>query len=284
MKTSKKKIQRNRIKQAGRCFAIFFFSFVFLFSGCLYAQSNGNAFLPKEKLTYGAYYNWHFIWVNAGEVIFQTDTTRQNSQCKWQFQAIGKTYKTYDIFYTVRDTFQSTVSCDDFKPEYFIRKMDHAKKSTVHQYQFDHSLGKVYSYIQRKEGEAFHDTLELKASSTDLMSTVYALRNSSFNQLKIGEQVNFSMLVDNKTEDLYFRYLGEEDVKTRNGMKFRCHQVLVRLLGGDFFPDGEYMKVWFTNDLNHIPVKVETQILIGSVNAILTDFEHLKYPLNSKIK
>ena len=223
--------------------------------------------------------------MNSGEVVFQADTlTQKNGRKSWEFQAIGKTFKAYDIFYSVRDTFVSRVSYPDFKPGYFIRKVNHAKKSTVHQYRFDQGKGKIYSYIQRDNGKVLRDTLALKPEVSDMLGAVYAFRNYNFNRLGKGEKVNFSMLVDDKPEDLYFRYLGKEEVKTRNGRKFLCHKVSIALMGGDFFPDGEYMKVWFTADRNHLPVRVETEIVVGSVNAVLTEFENLKYPLTSEIK
>lgn len=262
------------------------FSFLIFFVFLLNSQQikAQNVFLPREQLTYGAYYNWHFIWINAGEVIFATDTVQVNGNKMWRFSAIGKTYKAYDLFYTVRDTFISQVNFPNFEPDYFIRKVNHAKSSTLHEYQFDDDTKEIYSYIGRDDQPAFHDTLIWKPDVSDMLSMVYKFRDFDFDRLKKNDQVNFWMLVDNKTEDLYFRYRGKEVVKTRNGRKFNCHHVIIRLLGGDFFPDGENMNVWFTADQNRIPVKVETEILVGSVNAILTDVEHIKYPLTSEIK
>ena len=92
------------------------------------------------------------------------------------------------------------------------------------------------------------------------------------------------MLIDRQVADLFFRYLGKENVKTRNGKTFRCHKVSVYLLQGDFFPEGEYMKIWFTDDKNHLPVQVETEILMGSVKALLLELKSMKYPLTSQIK
>ncbi len=274
----------NRNERVPAIFSLLFFLAVFLYPSHTSAQNGANqAFLPGEKLTYGAYYNWHFIWVNAGEVIFTADTIRHASQKKWLFTAIGKSFKAYDLFYSVRDTFVSRVIYEGLKPNYFIRKVNHAKSSTMHEYAFDDAQHKIYSHIKREKEDPFRDTLMWKANTADMLSTVYQFRAYDFDRLKKREKVNFSMLVDNKTEDLYFRYLGQEEVKTRNGRKFRCYHVLIALLGGDFFPDGEHMNVWFTADRNRIPVKVETKILVGSVSAILTDLEHIKYPLTSEI-
>ncbi|WP_339737990.1 DUF3108 domain-containing protein [uncultured Sunxiuqinia sp.] len=265
-------------------FSLLFLLVVFLYPSDTIAQKGANqAFLPGEKLTYGAYYNWHFIWVNSGEVVFTADTTRHASQTKWNFRAIGRSFKAYDLFYSVRDTFVSRVIYEGLKPDYFIRRVNHAKSSTIHEYTFDDAQHKIYSYVKREKGDPFRDTLMWKDNTADMLSTVYQFRAYDFDRLKKRERVNFRMLVDNKTEDLYFRYLGQEEVKTRNGREFRCHHVLITLLGGDFFPDGEYMNVWFTADQNRIPVKVETKILVGSVSAILTDLEHIKYPLTSEI-
>ncbi|HKJ43143.1 MAG TPA: DUF3108 domain-containing protein [Sunxiuqinia sp.] len=255
-----------------------------LLSVKLKAKGDEHVFQPGEKLTYGAYYNWHFIWVNAGEVVFKADTIRHNNTLEWLFDSDGKTYKAYDLFYSIRDTFQSRVTYHGFLPDYFVRRVNHAHNPTIHEYHFHRNTGTIYSYIKREDEIAFHDTIPFKTGTSDMLGTVYAFRDYDYDKLYKDQQVNFTMLVDNKTEDLYFRYLGKEKVKTRNGRTFMCHEVLIRLLGGDFFPDGEYMRVWFTADRNHIPVRVETEILVGSVNAILTDLEHVKYPLTSEIK
>jgi hypothetical protein len=47
----------------------------------------------------------------------------------------------------------------------------------------------------------------------------------------------------------------------------------VLLLEGDFFPRGEYLKVWIDEGPNHLPVMVETKILVGSVKAIIETAE-----------
>ncbi len=284
MKTKRKPRKSNRnVRDAVISSLLFLLAFGWI-SPKVQAQSTENAFLAGEKLTYGAYYHWHLLWVNAGEVIFTTDTIQHNKNKQWHFLATGKTFKAYDLFYTVRDTFESRVNFVDFTPDYFIRKVNHGKSSTLHEYTFNSDENKISSYIKRENAKPFRDELIWKPSTADMLSTVYAFRNYNFEQLKKGKQVNFRMLVDNKTEDLYFRYEGQEQVKTRNGRKFNCHHVVIKLLGGDFFPDGEHMDVWFTADRNRIPIKVETKIVVGSVNAILTDLEHIKYPLTSEIK
>jgi len=53
--------------------------------------------------------------------------------------------------------------------------------------------------------------------------------------------------------------------------------------GGLFKNDGSII-IWLSNDELKIPVKVKTKVLIGSIDAELTDYEGLKGKITSKIK
>ncbi|MGD9929632.1 MAG: DUF3108 domain-containing protein [Mangrovibacterium sp.] len=245
-------------------------------------QAQSLPFVAGESARYGAYYNWHFIWINAGEVVFSCDTLSYRGRPAWNFQAIGKTYKAYDVFYSVRDTFESVVSYPEFKPVWFRRTVNHGQGHSSHEYDFDVKSGKIFSKIHREDEKPFTDQLHYKPEVLDLLSTAYRFRSYDFDRMKEGQKVNFSMLVDNKIEDLYFRYRGIEEVKTRNGRKFQCHRISVWLLEGDFFPAGEYMQIWFTADKNRLPIMVETKIKIGSVKAVFLDARQLKYPLEAE--
>ena len=257
----------------------------FLLSGSikLFSQDTQLAFLPGEKITYGAYFNWHFIWVNAGEVVFTADTIRKVDKTSWHLKAKGKTFKAYDWLYTVRDTFESHLSCPNFYPEHFRRVVNHSKKHSSHEYQFDEQEGRIYSTIKRRNKPTFRDTLIHDKGTFDLLSAAYFFRSFQFPDMEPGQHTKFKMLVDNKLEELFFTYLGKEKVKTRQKEHFNCHKISVSLLEGDFFPKGEHMKIWFTDDKNNLPVLVEAEITVGSVKAMLTGYENLKYPLTSKI-
>jgi hypothetical protein len=241
-------------------------------------------FKSGEYARYGAYYNWHFIWIQSGDVEFNADTIQYKQQTAWKLKAIGKSYKAYDLLYTVRDTFEAFCEYKSFDPLYANRSINHAKKNSVHQYSFDYASEKIVTRIKQEDKPLFISNLPVQGNTYDLLSTAYNFRKFDFNKLFVGQKVPYRMLIDRKVDDLYFRYLGKENVKTRNGKEYRCQKVSVYLLQGDFFPEGEYMKVWFTDDQNHLPVQVETKIQVGSVKALLLESKSLKYPLTSEIK
>jgi len=260
------------------------FLWVLLFSDPVSGQITDFPFKSGEYARYGAYYNWHFIWIQSGDVEFSTDTLEYKQQKAWHLLATGKTYKAYDLLYTVRDTFETFSNYQTFRPIYSKRILNHGKESSVHQYWFDSNSDQIKTLIQQHKKPLYEASIPGKEYTYDLLATAYNFRKFDFSKLFVGEKVPYRMLVDRKIDDLYFRYLGKENVKTRNGKVYRCHKVSVYLLQGDFFPEGEYMKIWFTDDKNHLPVQVETEILLGSVKALLLEAKSMKYPLTSERK
>jgi hypothetical protein len=259
--------------------------FILLFKAVTcFSQNPEYPFKRGERVVYGAYYNINFIWIHSGEVVFNVDTITYNQLKSWHLKAVGKTFKAYDLLYLVRDTFDTFCNYKTFKPIYSKRVIYHGRQNSTHEYWFDATSDRVKTQIRQEKKPLFCTTLHTAENTFDLLSTAYNFRKFAFDKLFPGQKVSYRMIIDRQVSDLFFRYLGKENVKTRNGKEYQCHKVSIYLLQGDFFPGGEYMKVWFTADKNHLPVQVETKVLMGSVKALLLEPKNMKYPLTSQIK
>ena len=53
---------------------------------------------------------------------------------------------------------------------------------------------------------------------------------------------------------------------------------------GFSFTDGTVFTIWISDDENKIPLYLESPVRIGSINAYLSGYKGLKYPLKSRIK
>ncbi|HEY4876671.1 MAG TPA: DUF3108 domain-containing protein, partial [Puia sp.] len=116
----------------------------------------------------------------------------------------------------------------------------------------------------------------------DVISSMYYTRNVDFSHLKPGDKIPFSMFLDNQVYNLYIRYLGKETVKTKYG-KFRAIKFKPLLIKGTIFEGGEKMTVWVSDDENHIPIRVESPIAVGSVVVDMINFQNRRHPLSSLI-
>ena len=91
--------------------------------------------------------------------------------------------------------------------------------------------------------------------------------------------VFYRLLKSIENYSLEILYLYNEYIETRWG-NIECMVFRPRMQEGRIFQDGEQMKVWISNDKNHLLMKVETKIWAGTVKAFLTDYSSLKNPLS----
>ncbi|MCW3804037.1 DUF3108 domain-containing protein [Plebeiibacterium marinum] len=265
---------------------LFVFLLIWLCSNRAYSQCNINnfSFQSGETVTYHAYYNWHFLWLNAGIVHFKVENKTYDDKDSWFFSAYGRTYSGYDHFMKVRDTFEVYVDKQDFNPLFFNRVTKEGSTESHHKYYFNHNTNQIQTQIKRGEESSFKDsTLQLQDCTNDLLTMVYKARNLNFSQYESGDKIPIRMIVDGKIHDLYIRYLGKETVKNRDGRRFRCLKFSPLLVPGTIFESGEDMTVWVTDDQCRIPIVVEAKVLIGSVKAVFVDVAGLRNEMSAEV-
>jgi hypothetical protein len=50
------------------------------------------------------------------------------------------------------------------------------------------------------------------------------------------------------------------------------------------FEGGELMTIWVTDDENHIPIRIQTPIIIGSIKVDMKNYQGLRHPLSALIE
>lgn len=233
-------------------------------------------FQSGEEVRYRAFYNWGFIWLKAGDVVFRVNDTLYNGKNAFHLISSGWSLKEYDWFYKVRDRFESIVDKESLTPYWFERDTYEGSFKTYNRYLYNYSnnLVDIVSYTSKR---AFRqEALPFKACTFDVLSAIYFCRNIDFNFLPVGEKIPLSMVVDNEIFQLYIRFLGRENLTLHDGRNFNTIKFSVLLVEGTIFKGGEDLFVWVTDDKNRIPVLIEAKILIGSVKAVLSSTSGLR--------
>ncbi len=238
-------------------------------------HSSINTFKNDEKVYYRAVYNWGFIWVNAGDVVFEVKDTIYNGKNCFHFKSLGRSLKQYDWFYKVRERFESIVGKDSLKPYWFLRDSYEGDYIAYNSYHFDYSSNslKISSYTSERDSK--QDILPLRPLTFDVLSAIYYCRNINFSSLVINQKIPLTMAIDNQIYNLYIRFLGRETITVHDGKTFKTFKFSVMLVAGTIFKGREDLVVWVTDDNYHIPVLVEAKILVGSVKAVLVGAEGL---------
>jgi hypothetical protein len=232
-----------------------------------------HAFQASESITYRVYYTLAGVYIAAGEATFTCALEDLNGRPVYHVSGEGKTYSFYDNFFRVRDKYESFIDTNNLQPLKFIRNVNEGNFKKYENISFNKT---AHTAITNSGVFKTPDCIQ------DVLSSMYYARNIDFNKLKPNEKIPFSMFLDNQVYDLYIRYLGKETIKTKYG-KFRAIKFKPLLIKGTIFEGGEKMTVWVSDDANHIPVRVESPISVGSVKVDMMEFKNRRTPLSSLI-
>lgn len=236
------------------------------------------SFAVGERVDYEVYYNWGFIWVNAGEVFFKVSAEVQQGEKIYHFESEGTSKPSYDWLYKVRDRYESKVTYEDFIPIWFKRDTFEGNFKVDEEYHYLPRQNRVAFSLVNSKTPLVKDTLEVAPCSFDVLTTVYQARTINFEHYEKGEKIPINVIMDGEAHELYIRYLGKEVITTRDKKKYECVKFKPLLVEGSIFKGGEDMTVWVTNDSNKIPILVEAKILVGSIKAYLTKAVGVRNP------
>ncbi len=254
-------------------------SLLTLIQSAAIAQDNfcgikNTSFKAGEKLTFHVYYNMGWIWAGAGTAVFTTNLEKVGDKDVYHIVGDGRTYKSYEWFYKVRDKYETYIDTTTLLPMRFVRNVNEGGMKFYNNVTFNREINRAVS----KKG--VHD---IPHCIQDVLSTIYYARNIDYNKYQPGAKIPFDMFLDENVYHLYIKYMGKEKIKTRYGT-FNAIKIKPLLIDGTMFSGGEKMDVWVSDDKNHLPLRVDSPIIVGSVKVDLMGYENLRNPFDAIIK
>lgn len=232
------------------------------------------AFKAGEKVGFVVYYTAaKLINVTAGAGSFTTTLEKLNGKSVYHVVGEGHTLPSYEWAYKAKDTYETFMDTETLLPVKFVRNVDEGGYKKYQNVNFNRAANTAISDAVFKVPSCVHD----------VVSAVFYARNINFNGLKANDRIPFSVFLDNEVHSMYVRYLGKEVLTTKYG-KFNTIKFKPLTIKGTIFEGGEQMTVWVTDDANHVPVRIESPIIVGKVRIDMTSFENLRNPMTALIK
>ncbi|MDE3248230.1 MAG: DUF3108 domain-containing protein [Bacteroidota bacterium] len=228
------------------------------------------AFQAGETSVFRVYYTLG-VYIAAGEASFTITPERLNNRPVYHITGEGKTYSFYDSFFRVRDKYETYMDTASMQPLKFIRNVDEGSYKKYENVTFNR---------QTNTAVTNNGVFKTPDCIQDVLSAIFYARNINFNKYKPDDKIPFTMFLDNEVYNLYIRYMGKETIKTKYG-KFRAIKFKPLLVKGTIFEGGEKMLVWVSDDANHLPLRVESPISVGSIKVDMMNYKNLRYPLSS---
>lgn len=239
-----------------------------------FCHINRSSFREGERLLFRVYYNMSPLWIHAGDALFTVESAQLSKESVYHISGVGRTLSSYDWFFKVRDKYETFLDRETFLPKRFIRDVQEGGVKFYHHVNFNHAGGKAVSA---------NGSFDIPKCTQDVLSAIYFARNIDYSKYKPGAKIPFNMFLDDQVYNLYIRYLGKEVIETKYGT-FNTIKISPLLIKGTIFKGGEKMAVWVTDDANHIPVRVSSPIIVGTIKVDMMEYSNLKYPLTALLK
>jgi hypothetical protein len=254
----------------------------------LRAQSScamtNKAFKSGEKITYELYFNWKFVWVKAGTATLSTKATTHNGVAAYKTDLLSVSSKRVDFFFKMRDTLTSIVT-QHLEPIYFRKGAEEGKRYTVDE-----------AWFSKKDGENVVNQKRTYMDGT-FVETSYADQRCTFDMLSIlaqarswdasdytaeGQKINFPMASGKKVEEQTLVYRGKKNIESDDGNTYRC--LVFSFVEYNKGKEKEVITFFVSDDDNHLPIRLDMYLNIGSAKAFIKHVENNRYPLSSIVK
>ena len=247
------------------------------FNGC---GIENRTFFNGEEIVYKIYYQVSFIWMSAGEVVFRVNETPKH----YHITVDGRTYGSYDVFYRVRDRYETWIDKKTLLPVEFKQELQQGKYRRYEHYLFDQNTKSVVAYKGKTpDAELRRKEVTLDDCMHDLISILYYVRNMNFDQVEAGQRFPIEVFLG-KQYDLSVRILEKNvEQRVRGQGKYMTHLFSPELIESELFREKDAMRIWVSADENKIPLLIESPLSVGKMKAVLKSHSGLRHELDCRL-
>lgn len=233
---------------------------------------------PNEAFKEGEIlsYRLHYGMMDAGVILMEVKPEIIEVAGRKVYHIVGNGYTkgTFEWFYKVRDRYETFIDKDAMLPWMFVRRCDEGGYITNQDYTFNHYTNKVDVGAGEK--------VDIPSGTQDMISAFYSARNIDLTNAKVGDVFTINSIVDKEIWPLKIRYVGKEKIKCDLGT-FNCVKFRPIVQKGRIFKREDDLNVWLTDDKNHIPIRAQAKLVVGSIKLDIVSAKNLANP-TSEVK
>lgn len=254
--------------------------------GCIPTRSlevGSLAFGDGEHFRFTMHYSWGVINSDVGSATVDLKKEIFNGEDVFHCSVSGRTTRLFDLFFKVREDFQSWFRCDGLRPLKFTRDTHEGKYTAKNKYIYvwDAPAPYIAADVYSTSLGQRNLLLPLNACTYDLPALFYLARNMDFDSVIPGERHPMTFAIDDEIFNVYFILHGRETIKVKGLGTVKTIRFAAKLLAGEVFTGEEDMIIWVTDDDNRIPVYFEAPILVGTASGRLAEYSGLRHPFDS---
>ena len=227
----------------------------------------------KKVADYGGeimHYTIRYGIINVGQAIisFGGDST----SCGIYLKAEARSTGIARFFKSIDYSFESCMDTVTGLPNYSNMSLIDKRCQVQNEIVFDQN--------SREDSSIVHSTMSglhvVPKDIHDLLTAYFCFREKHISECAhTGQEIVIKIFIADILWDLKIKYLGRETIKTKYG-KIECLKYNPSTVAGNFFKNEDDMIVWFTDDADHIPVRIQLNMILGSLNGDLETYQEPK--------
>jgi len=235
----------------------------------LFAQTKSPPFQPGERLTYDV--TWSVF--QAGTVSATLQSAFQASKDDYAVITTAHSQGFVSLLFNVDNEFRSVFSPQSLCSERISKKINEGRRHKQTEIVFD-SPRKLAILDERDlnkpQEPPKHAENEIPNCVEDVITAFYYLRNQDF---QIGKPLHLPVNDGSKTYDATIDVQALEAIQTPLG-RSSAIRVEPKVFSGLFKRKGR-MLIWFSNDDQHLPLRIKFMIAVGTITATLKSVTHI---------
>lgn len=240
-------------------------------------------FQAGEEMTYDLYAKLGPFHTKAGFSSLKTVSEQYESQNVYKVSLIAASTGTVRKLFSLNDTLTSYMT-KNVVPLAFIKNA-HEGSDDTHEtitYKYN-SSNDIAINIKRTKNGTFRFDENVKATNCiyDMMSVVMYARTLDYSSMKEGDEVVVEFMSGKNKLKMVIEHDGLETMKANDKKSYDCIKLVLSISDDAFTNKEESMRVYITNDKNRMPVRLDSQLKIGSTRAILKSYKGNKYPVGT---
>lgn len=229
------------------------------------------AFGVGERLVFDVNYGF----ITAGEAVMAVagyDSIAGRRCYRIEFSV--NSLSSFSWIYRVEDLYLTFIDAEAIVPwrfEQHIREGNYRRDFVAEFNQYRH-------IAETSEGE-----YQIPPYVHDIMSAFYYARTMDYSQSKPGDEFTLYNFYKDKSYELGVKFLGRQELEVEAGT-FRTIVVEPLVKEGGLFKSEGRIVIWLTDDELKVPVRVNTKVIIGSIDTELREYTGLRGTLKARIK
>lgn len=228
----------------------------------------------EYKITVG------FFTIGKAQITTSQSLYKVNGMPCYKMEARGKTSGAVDWVASVDDTWGAYLDTLSFLPRLGYRniKENNYRKNELTKFDQENLMVEL-KVINQKTGEFKESNIfQITEPVRDVVAGSAYLRTLNYDHYAKGDTITLNGLFEDEVYSFKILYGGKETLKTKVGT-VRSFKLIPIMPNNQIFAGENSITIWFSDDSNKIPLKVEANMFVGKAGCEIINYKSLKEDL-----